>query len=166
MKLIERAFDQYLICLIFPLRCAYFPVETSRTQQWVHLFLMNFTDFGALFLCFSLKCPFPMNKSSLNGKTIYMHLLSIRSSIRIKSFYSDDNFRCIMLRVSAFTLTLQMPVRISRVRKLRSPDSVEMQTKVSVAAVSPTDSPTEAFVWVSKTRFQSTFSLLHNISQF
>ena len=45
-----------------------------------------------------------------------------------------------------------MPVRISRVRKLRSRDSVEMQTKASVAAVSPTDSQTQAFVWVSMSK--------------
>ena len=69
-----------------------FSCQTSRTAQWVHLFLMNFTDFRSLFLCFSLKCPFPMNKSLLNGNPIYMRLISIRSSIRIKLFYSDDNF--------------------------------------------------------------------------
>ena len=54
--------------------CSYKP---SRLAQWAHLFSMNFNDFQSFLLCFSLKCPFPMIKSSPSRNTIYMGLLSI-----------------------------------------------------------------------------------------
>ena len=72
------AFNQYLTCQIFPVRLARFRIKTSCTEQCVHLFSMNFNDFRSFLLCFSLKCPFPMNKSLLCGKTIYMRLPSIK----------------------------------------------------------------------------------------
>ena len=50
----------------------------KNIAQWVHLFLMEFNDFRSFLLCFSLKCPFPIIKSSLNGNTIHMQLLSIK----------------------------------------------------------------------------------------
>ena len=59
--------------------------------------------FRSFFLCFSLKCPFPINIPSLSGNTIYMRLLLIRDSIRVELFYFDDNFRRIALWVSAFS---------------------------------------------------------------
>ena len=45
-----------------------------------YIYSMNFNDFRSSLLCFSLKCQFPMIKSSLSGNTIYMNmrLLSIK----------------------------------------------------------------------------------------
>ena len=45
LKLLAMAFNQDLICLIFPLRWAHLPIKNSCKAQWVHLFLMNFNGF-------------------------------------------------------------------------------------------------------------------------
>ena len=55
LKLLAMALDQYLTCLIFPLRWACFPIKTSRIAQWVHLFSVDFDDFSTIYLMFSLK---------------------------------------------------------------------------------------------------------------
>ena len=41
----EKVFDQYLTCLIFPLRWVYFPIRIGRNAQWEHLFSMYFDGF-------------------------------------------------------------------------------------------------------------------------
>ena len=99
------AFDQDLTCLICPLRWAHLPLTNSRKAQWVHLFLMNFNGFQSFRLYFSLKCPFPMIKSSHCGNTIYMRLLSMKNSTEIELFYFDDHFRRIAQWVLAFRTT-------------------------------------------------------------
>ena len=50
LKLLEMACDQFLTCLIFPLRWASFPIKSSRKAQWEHLFLMYFDDFMTICL--------------------------------------------------------------------------------------------------------------------
>ena len=46
LNLLEMAGDQFLTCLIFPLRLACFPIKA----QWVHLFSMDFNDFSTIYL--------------------------------------------------------------------------------------------------------------------
>ena len=55
LKLLAMAFNQFLTCLIVPLRWACFPIKTSRNAQWVHLFSVIFRLFT---LFFSLKVHF------------------------------------------------------------------------------------------------------------
>ena len=81
MKLLAMAFDQDLTCLIFPL-------------LWAHLRIKN-----------SLKCPFPMIKSSHSGNTIYKQLLSMKDSTKIELFYFYDNFR----RIAQWVLPFWVP---------------------------------------------------------
>ena len=69
----------------------------------VHLFSMNFNGFRSFRLYVSLKCPFPVIKSSHNGNTIYMRLLSIKDSTKIELFYLDDNSSCIAQWVLGLT---------------------------------------------------------------
>ena len=100
------AFDQDLTkvtCLIFPLRWAHLPMKNSRKAQSVHLFPMNFNGFRSSCLYFTLKCPFPMIKSSHSGNTIYMRLFSMKASTKIELFYFDDNFHRIAQWVLALT---------------------------------------------------------------
>ena len=54
----EKLFDQYLTCLIFPLRWACFPIKIGRNVQWEHLFAMDFDDFSTIYLFFSLTRTF------------------------------------------------------------------------------------------------------------
>ena len=102
LKLLAMAFDQDLTCLIFPLRWAHLPMKNSCKAQWVHLFSINFNGFQSFRLYFSLKCPFPMIKSSHSGNTFYMRLISMKDSTKIELFYFDDNFRRIAQWVLAF----------------------------------------------------------------
>ena len=45
LKLLAMVFGRDLTCLIFPLRCACFPIRNSRNAQRVHLFSIDFHDF-------------------------------------------------------------------------------------------------------------------------
>ena len=49
------AFDQDLICLIFPFRWAGFPIKIGRNAQWEHLFSMDFDDLSTIYFFYSNK---------------------------------------------------------------------------------------------------------------
>ena len=48
LKLLEMDCDQFLTCLIFPLRWVSFPFKISDKTKWEHLFSMYFNDYLSL----------------------------------------------------------------------------------------------------------------------
>ena len=64
----EKVFDQYLTCLIFPLRWACIPIKIGRNAQWEHLFSMDFDDLSTIYLIFlSLTRRFLYKNVNLTG---------------------------------------------------------------------------------------------------
>ena len=77
LKLLAMAFDQYVICLIFPLRWACFPIKVHFRWEIITLWVHCNPTFDERIECYLT---------------------------RIELFYFDDNFRRIALLVSAFRL--------------------------------------------------------------
>ena len=93
-----KIFNQYLACLIFPLRWAYFPVKTSCNAQWVHLFSMDFDDILTIYLIFYSKSPFSMVELSLSGNTIYLLIQCSREFIPLYIIFIHSYINAVILK--------------------------------------------------------------------